>query len=65
VRVDFKGLTAPLQARWQMLDAATPSNDENARLRSKGTRKLTTEAAVAELDLEPYGIWFGSLEPSR
>jgi hypothetical protein len=65
VRLNVKGMNRPLRMRLQVLDASTPSNDENARLRRVGSRQITLEQAGADLQLEPYGICFGSLEPSR
>ena len=65
VEVDARDLPATLVAKRRMLDAATPSNDENARLRPLEDLKLTPGAGTVKIQLEPYGLEFWSLEKTR
>ena len=63
VKLDLHGLPVTLNVHRRMLDATTPSEDENARLRPLDDVTLTPDSAPAEVHLEPYGIEFWSLEP--
>ncbi|SPE17679.1 putative Xylan 1,4-beta-xylosidase [Candidatus Sulfotelmatomonas gaucii] len=57
------GLPGTLTAHRRMLDAETPSQDENARLRPLDDVLLAPDAIPAEINLAPYEIQFWSLEP--
>ncbi len=63
VKLDLVGLPETLKAHRRALDAATPFEDENARLRHLDDVTLVASSAPAEIQLEPYGIQFWSLEP--
>jgi hypothetical protein len=63
VKLDLVGLQETLNAHRRTLDAATPFEDENARLRHLDDVALTSSSAPAEIHLDPYGIQFWSLEP--
>lgn len=63
VRIDARGLPGTLTAHRRMLDAETPSQDENARLRPLDDTSLTQDSAPVEINVEPYGVQFWSLEP--
>lgn len=63
VKMDLKDLPYTLTAHRRQLDAETPSEDENARLRPLDDVTLSSDAPPAEIHLEPYGIQFWSLEP--
>ena len=63
VKIDLRGLPETLNAHRRVLNATTPSEDENARLRPLPDETLTQTSAPAQIDLEPYGIKFWSLEP--
>ena len=65
VVVDARDLPAALVAKRRMLDAASPSNDENARLRPLEDLTLKPESGPVTIQLEPYGLEFWSLERTR
>jgi hypothetical protein len=63
VKIDARGLPGTLTAHRRMLDAETPFQDENARLRPLDDTSLMQDSAPVEINLEPYGVQFWSLEP--
>lgn len=63
VKIDARGLPGTLTAHRRMLDAETPFQDENARLRPLDDTSLTQDSAPVEVNLEPFGVQFWSLEP--
>ena len=63
VKIDLRGLPETLNAHRRVLDATTPSEDENDRLRPLPDETFTQTSAPAQIHLEPYGIEFWSLEP--
>ena len=63
--VDVRDLPGPLVAKRRMLDAATPSSDENARLRPLDDVTLRPAAGAVTIQLEPYGMQFWSLEKTK
>jgi hypothetical protein len=65
VRIDPLGLPGTLTVHRRELDAASPSEDENARLRPLDDTSLTQGSAPVEITLEPYGVQFWSLEPQH
>jgi hypothetical protein len=65
VKMDLRGLPETLTAHRRVLDALTPSEDENARLRPLADGTLTRSSVPAEIHLDPYGIEFWSLEPRQ
>lgn len=62
VRLTLADAPGNLTARPLVLDAATASNDENARLKSERPIDLMPEKADLEVPLEPYGVRFWSIE---
>lgn len=63
VTLNLQSLPGTLTAHRRELDAAAPSEDENARLHPLEDKTLTSDAAPAQIHLEPYGVQFWSLEP--
>lgn len=63
VKLDARGLAEALVAHRRLLDAQSPSEDENARLRPLPDMKLLPGSAPAEIHLEPYGIESWAMEP--
>jgi len=63
MKLDLVGLPETLTAHRRTLDAATPFEDENARLRHLDDIEIKSDAAPPEVNIEPYGIQFWSLEP--
>jgi hypothetical protein len=63
ITLKLEALPEALTAHRRELDAANPSEDENARLHPLEDVILTSDAAPAQIHLEPYGIQFWSLEP--
>ena len=61
VRINARGLPGTLTAHRRMLDAETPVQDENARLRPLDDRSLKQDSAPVEINLDPYGVQFWSL----
>ncbi|HKW97123.1 MAG TPA: hypothetical protein VJN43_05275 [Bryobacteraceae bacterium] len=66
-RVDLTvdGAPTDLTLRQVVLDAAAPSDDENARLRPIPSRQLKQGDMRVEVDLGSYGIQFLALEKGR
>ena len=65
VELTIAGVPAALSARRLVLDAAGPSDDENARLRPQDAVEVSAGRSPSVIDLEPYGVTFWSLEPRR
>ena len=65
LEVDPRDLPLSLVAKRRSLDAASPSNDENARLRPLDDLTLKPGSGSVKIQLEPYGVEFWSLEKSR
>jgi len=65
VEVDAHDLPQTLVARRRTLDAASPSSDENARLRPMDDVTLKPASGSVKIQLEPYGVEFWSLEKTR
>jgi hypothetical protein len=67
VRVDLavEGAPANLTLHQLFLDAAAPSDDENARLRPLPSREFKQEPIRIQVDLGAYGIGFLGLEKNR
>ena len=65
VRVTIEGAGVPetLLMRPELLDAAAPSYDENARLRPLTPVRVGKGALLTNVDLDAYGIAFWSFEP--
>ena len=63
VRLDAHGLADALVAHRRLLDAQSPSEDENARLRPLPDVKLLPGSAPTEIRLEPYGVESWAMEP--
>ena len=60
--LDFTGVTSDLLARPIVLDAVSSSSDENSRLRIERPAELSPGKASIEVEFEPYGVRFWSLE---
>ena len=58
----LKDLPQDVRVRHIVLDAATPSNDENARLRPEPFSNLKRGDPHLSLTLEPYAVHYWSLE---
>ena len=67
VRVEIQAPDAPgkLLMRPELLDAAAPSYDENARLRPLEPVTVTAGPFRTEIELGPWGVGFWSFEPAR
>lgn len=65
VEVDARDLPSELVAKRRQLDAASPSSDENARLRPLDDLTIKPGAGKVKIQLEPYGVEFWSLEKTR
>ena len=67
VQVDLaiEGAPADLTLRQLFLDAAAPSDDENARLSPLPSRKLNQSPMRIKVDLGAYGISFLGIEKNR
>ncbi len=63
VKIDAQGLTEALIVHRRLLDAQSPSGDENTRLRPLPDVKLLPGSALAEVHLEPYGMESWAMEP--
>jgi hypothetical protein len=63
LKIDPTGLPGTLTVHRRMLDAETPHQDENARLVPLPNTSLTQDSTPMEINLQPYGIEFWSLEP--
>lgn len=62
VELSLLGLARETRSRHIILDAQTPSNDENARLRPEPFATLPKGDCLLNLTLEPYAIHYWSLE---
>ncbi len=62
LKIGARALPEDLTAKRRRLDAAAPSSDENTRLRQVEDRLLGRVGAPVEIELEPYGIEFWSLD---
>ncbi len=64
VEVDIRWEDVPrnLRVRKIALDAATPSSDENHRLRPIGRLRVAAGAGGAQAALDPYGVEFWYFE---
>jgi len=65
VQVTLDHVPAEMVLRQVSLDAAAPSDDDNARLRPARSRTIAPGTQVAELELPAYGATFLSLESRR
>jgi hypothetical protein len=65
IKLQEHGLKETLIARRRVLDAKTPFQDENARLRPLPDLKLNPAAGATEIQLEPYGMETWALEPTN
>ncbi len=65
VELDVRDLPLKLVAKRRQLDAASPSNDENARLRPLEDVTFEPDSGPVKIQLEPYGLEFWSLEKTR
>jgi xylan 1,4-beta-xylosidase len=63
VTLNAQGLPEPLKAKRRLLDAASPSGDENARLRPLEDVTLSPQSPSTVITLQPYGVESWSLEP--
>jgi hypothetical protein len=63
VKLNLHGLPETLIVHRRVLDAATPLEDENARIHPLNDITLTPGSTPGEIHLQPYGIEFWSLEP--
>ncbi len=64
VKLDPRGLKESLVAHRRILDAETPSQDENSRLRPLPDMKLAPGGQPVEITLGPYGIESWAMEPT-
>lgn len=62
VEMVLKDVAGRLRAKPIVLDAATPSNDEIARLRPEGSFEIKPDQPAIRTSLEPYGVRFWSFE---
>jgi xylan 1,4-beta-xylosidase len=65
VQVTLDHVPAEMVLRQVSLDAAAPSDDENARLRPAPSRRIAAGTQAVELELPAYGAAFSSLEFRR
>jgi xylan 1,4-beta-xylosidase len=65
LKLDRHGLGESLVARRRMLDAQSPSQDENARLRPLPDVKVEPGSQPIEIHLAPYGIESWAMEPTN
>ncbi len=65
VEVTVEKAPGNLTAKPVVLDAATPSNDEIARLRPESAFPIRSDQPSFKVSLDPYGIRFWSLEQRR
>ena len=65
VNLAVEGVPSDLTLRQLILDAAAPSDDENARLRPVPSRKFKQGPIRIKIDLDAYGISFLGLEKNR
>lgn len=62
IRMSFVDAASGLLARPIVLDAASAGSDENSRLRIERPVKMKPDKTSIEVQLEPYGVRFWSLE---
>ena len=62
VELSFENMPASMTAKPVVLDAATSSNDEIARLRPESPFQLKADRPTFRISFEPYGIRFWSFE---
>ena len=60
--IEPRGLPADFVAKRRTLDAAAPNGDENVRLRQLPDLDVTRSSAPIQIELEPYGVEFWSIE---
>ncbi len=65
VQITMDHVPPDIVLRKVALDAAAPSDDDNARLRPTPTQNLAAGTQNIQLDLAPYGITFLSLESRK
>jgi hypothetical protein len=65
VKVEARDLPSDFVAKRRRMDAAAASNDENVRLRQLDDLALRRNSPVVEIELEPYGMEFWSIEDGR
>lgn len=65
VEVRLEGAPGDLTARPLVLDAASPANDENTRLRPENHFRLRQGEASFRVRFEPYGVRFWSFDPGK
>jgi hypothetical protein len=65
VEVNPRDLPSMLVAKRRSLDAASPSSDENTRLRPLDDLTLKPGSGSVKIQLEPFGVEFWSLEKTR
>jgi hypothetical protein len=65
VEVNPRDLPSALVAKRRALDAASPSGDENERLRPLDDLTLKPGSGSVKIQLEPFGVEFWSLEKTR
>jgi len=63
--IALKDVASSLTAKPLLLDAATPSNDEIARLKPERSFEVKADQPTIRTSLEPYGIRFWSFEQRR
>jgi hypothetical protein len=63
VTLNAQGLQETLVAKRRLLDAASPSGDENSRLKPLDDITLSPESATTVITLQPYGIESWWMEP--
>lgn len=63
--VELANVPSQAQVNRRILDAATASNDENQRLRPLERLQLSEGTNQLKLSLEPYGIQYWELLPSK
>lgn len=63
IRLNLRGLKEPLIVHRRLLDAQSPSEDENARLRPMLDTQLKPGSQPTEIELGPYGIQSWAIEP--
>jgi hypothetical protein len=61
--LNARGLPEALKANRRLLDAASPSSDENARLRPLEEVTLSSQSPTKQITLQPYGMESWWLEP--
>jgi hypothetical protein len=62
IDLQLAGLSTEMRTRHIVLDATSPSADENSRLRPDPFKKLPAGNQNIALDLDPYAIHYWSFE---